>query len=335
MRPGHVDDAARRPTRSSMPAMTALTITARDPGSRAPGGRAATATARSARRPSCHWPRRPPCAAAAGEVAALGYDGVLGDTSASPRPRPRAHRPRRPARLHRLAQADRHRLGRLSGLSRWATAASRTRSRPGADGLRRQGGVLAIRTRASTFAPTSTAAAILAPERRWRSRRRSARPRARLRRCARVPRRPQLHGALDGAHAPLAAPLPRLAPRARPGRQLVFASSSGVRGTSASASTSRRRGQRSTDRDRRLARRENRGVRGRRWATAQLDEERPRHLLGSGDQRPRAPRRAGRRRVQLRQCHPAPAPRRRPGARRGAPLARRSRAARWRENNSR
>ena len=104
---------------SSMLAVPALTITARDAGSRARAGRPA------------HRPRR-------GAHAGLRAAGDQGDGQGNaagrgrgprlrhrarqhlppvPRPRPRAHRAlRRPARLHGLERADRHRLGRLPGL---------------------------------------------------------------------------------------------------------------------------------------------------------------------------------------------------------------------------
>ena len=151
------------------------------------------------------------------EVAALGYEMVLGNTYhlfVSPGPERIASR-RRAARLHGLGAGADHRLRRLPGL----LAGPRRRCqrgqgqrppgwRPGLGGLDRGGGgalpLLPRRSRALHLARGLDAGAGGA----------RLRHRPGLRRVHALPRRPRLHRPLDRAHPPLARSLPRVA-RAR------------------------------------------------------------------------------------------------------------------------
>ena len=115
------------------------------------------------------------------------------------------------------------------------------------------------------------------------------RHRARLRRVHAVPRQPRVHGALDRAHASLARPLPGLARRARPAATSSSTGSSRAASTRTCASRARRRspparcdgiaigGSLGADKPQMYE------VVG--WTTAALPEDRPRHLLGIGDDR--------------------------------------------------
>ena len=154
------------------------------------------------------------------------------------------------------------------------------------------------------------------------------RHRPRLRRVHALPRRPRLHGALDGAHPPLARSLPRVARRARArARQAVFAivqggvhedlrresaqvvSEAAVDGIAIGGTLGRDKEEMAAV----LA-----------MTAPLLPEEAPKHLLGIGEvddllerDRPRP------RRLRLRRPDPARPPRRRPRPGPRAPLSHR------------
>ena len=113
------------------------------------------------------------------------------------------------------------------------------------------------------------------------------RPRARLRRVHAVQRRPRLHGALDRAHAPLARPLPGLA-RATTARRASSSTASCRAASTRTCGSSRPRrspragatGSRSAARSAPTRRRCTRSSAGR---PRRSPEDRPRHLLGIGE----------------------------------------------------
>ena len=137
------------------------------------------------------------------------------------------------------------------------------------------------------------------------------RHRARLRRVHAVPRRPRLHRALDRAHPPLARPLPGLARRARPATgQLVYGIVQGgvyedLRVESAQTIAAQRAatgiaigGSLGAEKEQMYEVVD--------WTTAVLPEDRPRHLLGHRrDRRPRPRRRARHRHASTARCRRA------------------------------
>ena len=284
---------ARAHPASSMLAVPALTITARDAGSRARAGRPA------------HRARRGPHA----RVRAAGDEGDGQGPAAGrgrrprlrhrprqhvppvPRPRPRADRAlRRPARVHGLGRADRHRLRRLPGLldgprhgrrrdqgpraARAASARARilaieedgVRFRSYLDGSER---FMAPETSMEIQAALGSDLALVFDE------------------CTPFHVDARVHGALDRAHAPLARPLPGLARRARPATASSSTGSSRAASTRTCASSPRRRSPPASATASRSAARsaptrpQMYEVVG--WTTAALPEDRPRHLLGIGE----------------------------------------------------
>ena len=251
-----------------------------------------------------------------------------------PRARPRADRAlRRPAPVHALGRARSSPTPAASRSSRWATAPSPTRSRAasahgeraGHDPRDRGGG------RALPLLPRRLRAVHGARRPRWRSRPRCGSDIALVfDECTPVPRHARLHGALDRAHAPLARPLPRLARRARPGRPARLRDRPGRRGGGPAPRVRpggrrarARAGSRSAARSGRTSRR---CTRSSSWAVDELPEERPRHLLGIGDdRRPAARRRARHRHLRLRDADPPRPPRDGGRARPERALARRPR----------
>ena len=106
--------------------------------------------------------------------------------------------------------------------------------------------------------------------------------------CTPVQHRPRVHRALDRAHAPLAGPLPGLARRARAARASSSTGSSRAASTRTCASSPRRRsppgrstGSRSAARSAPTRRRCTRSSAGR--PRRSQGDDRPRHLLGIGD----------------------------------------------------
>ena len=206
-----------------MPAVPALTITARDAGSRARAGILRTAHG------DVRTPAFVPLATKAtvkgmlpAEVAALGYDIVLGNT------------------FHLFLDPGHERIARFGGLHEfmgWSgpivtdsggfqvfsmghgTVADEIKGRT-PHGGKRQGGIIAIEERGVRFRSyLDGSERFMAPETSMEIQAAlGLRPRARLRRVHAAQRAARLHRALDRAHAPLAAPLPGLAPRARPRR---------------------------------------------------------------------------------------------------------------------
>ena len=175
-------------------------------------------TARSGRRRSCRWPRRATVKTLhATEVAELGYDMVLGNT------------------FHLFIQPGHELIAELGGLhefmgwdgrssptpaasrcSRWATArwprrSSAARGERQVDGDLDRGGGRALpllpRRRRALHGPRDLDGG---------AGRARLGHRARLRRVHALPRGSRLHGALDGAHPPLARPLRRLARASTP-----------------------------------------------------------------------------------------------------------------------
>ena len=194
----------------------------------------------------------------ASEVAELGYDMVLGNTfHLFIQPGPRAdRRAGRAARVHGLAAADHHRLGRLPGVldgprlggrgdqAAAATGASRcvisieeegVRFRSYLDGRER---FMGPETSMEVQAALGSDIALAFDE------------------CTPFHVERDYTAALDGAHAPLARPLRRLAPRARAGRPAALRDRAGrrVRGPARRVGGLRRRRGRRRHRDRRLAR---------------------------------------------------------------------------------
>ena len=227
----------------------------------------------------------------AAEVAALGYDMVLGNTF---------HLFLAPG--HELVA----RFGGLHGFMRWdgpiitdsggfqvfsmghGTVADEIKGRA-AHGGERAGAILADRGggRALPLLRRRLASASWGPRPRWRCRRRSA-PTSRS--CSTSARRstsPRLHRPLDRAHASLAGPLPRLARRARPARARPSTAivQGGVhedlRRGSALAVAARRAPGIAIGGSLGATRR--RCTRWSSWAIDELPEDRPRHLLGIGD----------------------------------------------------
>ena len=126
--------------------------------------------------------------------------------------------PGRPARLHALGPARSSPTPAASRSSRWGTAPSPTRSRVARRGRPRRARSSRIEEEGVRFRSYVDGSAPLHGARDLDGGPGRARlgHRARLRRVHAVPRHARVHGALDGAHPPLAGPLPGLARRARP-----------------------------------------------------------------------------------------------------------------------
>ena len=274
--------------------MSALTVTAADPGSRARTGLLHTAHG------DVRTPAFVPLATKGSvnglephEVAGLGFDMVLGNT------------------FHLFLQPGPELIDELGGLHRFmgwdgpiitdsggfqvfsmghGTVADEIKGRAPHGGRARGRASCRSRRTACASAPTSTApSASWARRPRWRSRRRcSSRHRAGLRRVHAVPRHARVHRPLDRAHAPLARALPGLA------RASTAPPASWSTGSSRAASTrtcattpprpspparataSRSAARSDSDKEQMYE------VVG--WATAGRSEDRkPRHLLGIGD----------------------------------------------------
>ena len=157
-------------------AMPALRIIARDPASRARAGLLDTAhgDGAHARLRAARDARRACAGSSADEVAALGYDIVLGNTFhlfLAPGGE-LIERLRRAAPLHGLGSARSSPTPAASRSSRWGTGRSPTRSRAAAAAAREAARSSRSRRRASASAPTSTAPSASSARRpRWRSRR--------------------------------------------------------------------------------------------------------------------------------------------------------------------
>ena len=275
-----------------MPALTtALTITARDPGSRARAGVLRTAHG------EVRTPHFVPLATKAtvkgllpAEVAALGFDIVLGNT------------------YHLFLDPGHELIAGLGGLHEfmgwrgpivtdsggfqvfsmgYGTVADEIKGRA-PSGADRAGKVLEIAEAGVRFRSYLDGS-----EKLHRARdvdgdpgRAGLGPRARVRRVHAVPRRPRLHRPLDRAHPPLAAPLPGLAPRPRAGGPARLRHRPGrrLRGPARRVGPGDRGERGRRHRDRRLARgRQGRDVQGGRLDDGPLPEDRPRHLLGIGE----------------------------------------------------
>ena len=149
----------------------------------------------------------------AAEVAALGYDMVLGNTfHLFIQPGPRADRARWAACTSSWAGAGRSSpTPAATRCSRWATGRSPRRSSAGASAATSM--IVSIDEEGVRFRSYLDGARALHGARDLDGGPGGARlgHRARLRRVHAVPRRARLHGALDGAHPPLARPLRGLA----------------------------------------------------------------------------------------------------------------------------
>ncbi len=233
------------------------------------------------------------------EVAALGYEMVLGNTfHLLLESRPRADRAlRRDGPVHGLGRADRDRFRGVSGVLDGARDGGRgdqgvpPAPQPGC-GQRQRGGdprdrggrgalsLLHGRPRAVPLARGLDGDAGGA----------GLRPGARVRRVHAVPRRPRVHAALDRAHAPLAGALPGVARRARAGRASSSTGSCRAACTRICGASRLKRSPRARATGWRSAARSGRRRRRctRWWATRRRElggehERKPRHLLGIGE----------------------------------------------------
>ena len=278
---------------SSMPAVPALTITARDAGSRARAGILRTAHG------DVRTPAFVPLATKAtvkgmlpAEVAALGYDIVLGNT------------------FHLFLDPGHERIARFGGLHDfmgWSgpivtdsggfqvfsmghgTVADEIKGRT-PHGGKRQGGIIAIEERGVRFRSyLDGSERFMAPETSMEIQAALGSDLALVfDECTPLNVAARLHRALDRAHAPLAAPLPGLAPRARPRRPARLRHRPGrrLRGPARRVRPGGRGQRVRRHRDRRLAgRRQGRDAHRRRLddGGAGRRADRPRHLLGIGE----------------------------------------------------
>ncbi len=187
-------------------------------------------TARCARPPSCRWPPRATVktlqSGRGGRRSATRWCSATPSTCSSSPAHELIARAGRAARVHGLARRRSSPTPAATRCSRWATArwprrSSGSRGSGESMGALDRGGGRALpllpRRRGALHGPRDLDGG---------AGRARLRHRAGLRRVHALPRRARLHGALDGAHPPLARPLRRLARRARARRASCCSGSS-------------------------------------------------------------------------------------------------------------